>query len=268
MAGRNSPIGVFDSGVGGISVLGRLTQILPAEDFIYYGDLANAPYGTKTVEAVRGCVDHVMDTLLSMDVKAVVIACNTATSVAAAALRETYTLPIIGMEPALKPASMLRRNGSILVMATPVTLSLPKFRRLYDAYGEGAISVPCPGLMECVERGDDTVTRAYLERLFSGYDMDHVDAIVLGCTHYVFLRPLLSQILPAHITMVDGNAGTAAQLARVLQSRELTKFHGTGSVRFLSSAASTEHIQVMQKLYAEAVEIAKDGKYGYKMTEK
>ena len=221
MADRNSAIGVFDSGVGGVGTLAQLMKELPDENFIYYGDTAHAPYGTKTPEEVMQCVRGVMAQLQARDVKAVVIACNTATSVAAAALREELTMPIIGMEPALKPASENRRTGDILVLATPVTLSLQKFERLMEKYGEAAIPVPCPGLMELVEARDFAGAEKYLTDVFAGTDLAHVDAVVLGCTHYVFLRPILSRLLPPHVTVYDGNLGTARQLRRVLEGREL-----------------------------------------------
>ena len=150
MADRNSPIGVFDSGVGGIGTLAALRRELPDERFLFYGDTADAPYGTKSRDEVMACVGRIMDHLLAQDVKAVVITCNTATAVAAAELRARYELPIIGIEPALKPAHEQRRDGSILVLATPMTLKLEKFRALYERYGEGAIPLPCPGLMELV----------------------------------------------------------------------------------------------------------------------
>lgn len=251
MADKNSPIGVFDSGVGGIGTLTALRRELPQERFLFFGDTANAPYGTKTREEVMACVSRIMDHLLSQDVKAVVIACNTATAVAAAELRAKYELPIIGIEPALKPASEIRREGSILVMATPMTLKLEKFRALYERYGEGAIPLPCPGLMELVEREADDEARRYLLELFSPYDLTKVDAVVLGCTHYVFLRPLLKEILPPTVSVLDGNEGTARQLRRVLAQRELLA-EGQGSVTLETSGAPARVLPVMQRLLERA----------------
>lgn len=189
MMGNQNPVGVFDSGVGGIGTLSALRRELPQEDFLYFGDTLHAPYGTKPREEVMACVTRVMTHLLSNHVKAVVIACNTATAVAAKELRETYDLPILGMEPALKPAHALRHGGSILVLATPMTLRLEKFQQLYARYGEGAIPLPCPGLMELVEQEANEQARRYLLELLHPYDLRTVDAVVLGCTHYVFLRP-------------------------------------------------------------------------------
>ena len=247
MADRNSPIGVFDSGVGGIGTLAALRRELPEEHFLFYGDTANAPYGTKSREEVMGCVSRIMDHLLAQDVKAVVIACNTATAVAAAELRARYALPIIGIEPALKPAHELRRGGSILVLATPMTLKLEKFRALYERYGEGAIPLPCPGLMELVEREADDEARCYLLELFSPYDLSRVDAVVLGCTHYVFLRPILKEILPDAVSVLDGNVGTARQLRRVLTQRDLLS-GGPGSVTLETSGDPAKVLPVMQRL--------------------
>ena len=251
MADRNSPIGVFDSGVGGIGTLAALRRELPQERFLFYGDTANAPYGTKSREEVMGCINRIMEHLLAQDVKAVVIACNTATEVAAAEVRAKYTLPIIGIEPALKPAHEMRRDGSILVLATPMTLKLEKFRALYERYGEGAIPLPCPGLMELVEREADDEARRYLLELFSPYDLTKVDAVVLGCTHYVFLRQVLKEILPDTVSVLDGNAGTARQLRRVLTANDLLA-DGQGSITLETSGDPAKVLPVMQRLLGRA----------------
>jgi len=251
MADKNSPVGVFDSGVGGIGTLAALRRELPGEHFLFYGDTANAPYGTKSRAEVMGCVSRIMDHMLAHDVKAVVIACNTATAVAAAELRARYTLPIIGIEPALKPASEMRRDGSILVLATPMTLKLEKFRALYERYGEGAIPLPCPGLMELVEREATEEARRYLLELFSPYDLTEVDAIVLGCTHYVFLRPILKDILPQNVAVLDGNEGTARQLRRVLTANDLLS-DGQGSVTLETSGNPAIVLPVMKRLLERA----------------
>ena len=251
MADRNSPIGVFDSGVGGIGTLAALRRELPRERFLFYGDTANAPYGTKSREEVMGCINRIMEHLLDNDVKAVVIACNTATAVAARELRARYELPIIGIEPALKPAHEMRQGGSILVLATPMTLKLEKFRALYERYGEGAIPLPCPGLMELVEREAHDEARRYLLELFSPYDLNKVDAIVLGCTHYVFLRPILQGILPENVAVLDGNEGTARQLRRVLAANDLLS-DGQGSVTLETSGNPGIVLPVMQRLLERA----------------
>ena len=193
------------------------------------------------------CVSRIMEHLLAQDVKAVVIACNTATAVAAAELRARYEVPIIGIEPALKPAHEMRREGSILVLATPMTLKLEKFHALYERYGEGAIPLPCPGLMELVEREADEEARRYLLELLAPYDLTKVDAVVLGCTHYVFLRPILRQILPETAAVLDGNAGTARQLRRVLAARDLLA-EGPGSITLETSGNPAQVLPVMRRL--------------------
>lgn len=251
MPDRSSPVGVFDSGVGGISVLGELARTLPREDFLYYGDNLHAPYGTKPQQEVLSYVRGVMNHLMEQNVKAVVIACNTATSVAAATLRRELTLPIIGMEPALKPAAEMRHGGKILVLATPMTLRLPKFQALYARYGEGAVPLPCPGLMELVEQQAFDQARRYLAELFSPFDMAQVDAVVLGCTHYVFLRPCLQELLPPHVLVLDGNAGTARQLHRVLEQHDLLNNAG-GSIRFETSGCHEHVLPLMEQLLSMA----------------
>lgn len=246
---NNQPIGVFDSGVGGISVLGKLVRVLPGEHFIYYGDTANAPYGTKSAEEILYHASDAMDFLLSQKVKAVVIACNTATSAAATALRAANTVPIIGIEPALKPAALVRQGGSILVLATPMTLKLEKFQKLMEIWGDGAVKVPCPGLMELVEQMDFVQAKEYLKTIFSAYDLNTVDAVVLGCTHYVFLRPILEELLPNHIHILDGNTGTANQLKRVLESGNLLTSSQSGQIDFCSSNSDPVVLETMNQLY-------------------
>lgn len=253
MMSNPNPVGVFDSGVGGIGTLSALRRELPQEDFLYFGDTLHAPYGTKPREEVMACVTRVMTHLLSNHVKAVVIACNTATAVAAKELRETYDLPILGMEPALKPAHAMRHGGSILVLATPMTLRLEKFQQLYARYGEGAIPLPCPGLMELVEQEANEQARRYLLELLHPYDLRTVDAVVLGCTHYVFLRPLLREILPENVQVLDGNEGTARQLRRVLTENDLLCARETpGKITLETSGAPETVLPVMQRLLVRA----------------
>ena len=251
------PIGIFDSGVGGISVLKEIAGLMPQEHLWYYGDTAHAPYGTKPVETVLKYSMEIVDRMLSIPVKAIVIACNTASSIAAPTIRASVSLPVIAMEPALKPASEARHGGSILVLATPNTLTLPKFQRLYDLYGEGAIPVPCPGLMEMVEAEDDEGAKLYLKDLFRKYETG-VDAVVLGCTHYVFLREIARELLPKDTLVVDGNLGTARQLQRVLRDQGLLSESGEGSIEFHTSSMirngetlteNPEELALMRRLF-------------------
>ncbi len=253
MALSDAPIGVFDSGVGGLSVLAEAVRQLPGERFIYFGDTKNAPYGTKSTEEVRALAFNVVEGLLSQQVKAVVIACNTATAEAAQALRAAYSIPVIGMEPALKPAAELERPGLRLVMATPGTLGSEKYARLYARFGQQAVSLSCPGLMEFVEAGDrgSDALRAYLRTLFAPYRDQPVAAVVLGCTHYCFLRPLIASYFPASTAVLDGNAGTVRQLKRVLAERGLLSAREKGGVS-LQTSGGEQSAALMARMFAEA----------------
>ena len=244
---KTDPIGIFDSGVGGISTLKEMTHLLPREDFIYYGDAANAPYGTKSTAEVIRCVRQVTEALTARHIKALVIACNTATGAAAATLRQEMTIPVIGMEPALKPASLIRKDGRILVLATPLALHQEKFDRLMELYGEGAERVPCAGLMELVEQEDWEGAREYLRKLFAGFEMDTVDAVVLGCTHYVFLKKMIRKMLPERTAITEGNEGTARQLKRVLEREGLLADSGEGHVEMMTSGDPAA-LEVMRRL--------------------
>lgn len=219
MEEREKPIGVFDSGLGGISVLRELVKIMPNEDYIYFGDSKNAPYGTKTREEVWELTSRVFRYLLEREVKAVVIACNTATSAAVRRLRQEYPgIPIVGIEPALKPAVLYRRNSRIVVMATPMTLRQEKFRHLMSQYEDQAeiIPLPCPGLMEFIEKGvlSGPELDGYLSDLFMPLRPETIDSVVLGCTHYPFIRDEIAQILGGKVALFDGGEGTARELRR------------------------------------------------------
>ena len=250
---RYAPVGIFDSGVGGLSVLGEALKQLPGERFIYYGDTLNAPYGTKSPETVRGLVFNVVEKLRAQGVKAVVIACNTATAEAARELRAHYSFPIIGMEPALKPASEMAGTGLRIVLATPGTLNSEKYARLYARFGRNAVSLPCPGLMDFVESGDrgSPELRAYLDRLFAPYRDQAVTAVVLGCTHYSFIKPLIVSCFPAETRVLDGNEGTVRQLKRVLEKEGLLNPGSAGSV-ILETSGNEGTLRLMEAMLEEA----------------
>ena len=245
------PIGLLDSGLGGIGVLGEALRQLPNEDYVYYGDTANAPYGDKAPEEVLGLVHQAVERLIELRCKAIVIACNTATSVSAGKLRQELDLPIIGMEPALKPASQLPGGGKILVMATRVTLALPKFQALMAQYGRDAVPVPCPGLMECVERGEleGPKVTALLRQLLGPWLSQPIKAVVLGCTHYPFLRKTIAALFPAGTPLIDGNAGSVRQLRRRLEEQDLlSDRQEPGRITFLSSSEEPSVLQRMQTM--------------------
>ncbi len=230
---RDLPIAVFDSGVGGVGVLERCRDLLPLEDFIYYGDSANFPYGGKSTGVVKQAVLEVVEILAEKGIKALVIACNTATSAAISELRRTYDFPILGMEPALKPA--VERGGRIAVIATELTLKEEKFRALLAENSQAQIVLfPAPGLADLVEAGHyaDKEARLYLSRLFEG--LGPIDAFVLGCTHYAFLLPYIREFYP-HVAVFEGSDGTARYLRQRLETEDLLGKQGTGKVMVLSS---------------------------------
>ena len=245
------PIGVFDSGVGGVSVLRELVRLLPRERFIYYGDNKNAPYGTRSEEEIRALSLDVAKWLLSRDVKAMLVACNTATSAAIQTLRERLSIPVVGMEPALKPAYELHADGKILVLATPATLRQAKFRRLYERYGEHAVALPCPELVEFVESGrcEDDEIDAYLARRFAEVRGEKLAAAVLGCTHFSFLKKALGRALPG-VPLLDGNEGSARRLEYLLRENGTLREAGEGSVEFFTSGDEAVFLPLMRRLFA------------------
>lgn len=248
------PIGVFDSGVGGISVLRELINVMPNEDYIYLGDSKNAPYGTKSLEQVRELSFHNARTLLEQGAKGFVVACNTATSAAVRLMRGMYPeLPIVGIEPALKPAALQKEHPHVLVMATPMTVQQEKFRQLMARYEDRAqiYPLPCPGLMEFVEAGDLESGRLYdfLRELLAPYLTKQLDSVVLGCTHYPFARKMIQQIVGENVTIFDGGAGTAREMRRRLAAAGLLNPSETpGTVTFENSLATEEELELCQRL--------------------
>ena len=222
---NTQPIAVFDSGLGGLSVLKQLIQKLPRENFLYFGDSKNAPYGEKSSEQVRQLAEENIDDLINRGAKAVVIACNTATSVAANTLRQNYPeIPIIGMEPALKPAVASKPHPTVVIMATPLTIREQKFQQLADHYRDttNLIFVPCPGLAEAIETNpDDNANIRNLLKNLIGDHKDQTDAVVLGCTHYIHIKPLITRLFGPQTTIFDGVDGTVRELIRRLDSQHL-----------------------------------------------
>jgi len=253
----NRPVGMLDSGLGGISVLAQALRGLPGEDYVYFGDTANIPYGDKEPEEVLRLTRQAVDKLIFHNCKAIVIACNTATSVAAQQLREELSLPVIGIEPALKPASLLPGEGQILVLATQVTLRLAKFQALMERYGDHAVPVPCSGLMECVEAGqmEGPQVHRLLQNLLTPYLDKPIKAVVLGCTHYPFLRHAIAGFLPQGTPLIDGNEGTVRQLGRRLREENLQAPEGWqgGHVTFLSSSNDEATVRRMQTMLEMAL---------------
>ncbi len=253
------PIGVFDSGLGGISVLKEIVKLMPNENYIYYGDSYYAPYGTKNKdEIIERCV-QICDYFDSNNVKAIVIACNTATSAAVNVLRDKYkSLPIIGMEPALKPAAQDKKNNNIVVMATNLTLNEEKFNNLMKKYSDtnNIIKMPCPKLVEIVENNqleENKFIEDTLHEYFSEIDLGTLDAVVLGCTHFVFFKEHLSRMLNERTRIIDGNEGTAKHLMEVLYKEgKLNKSiiaNNNEKITFLNSNKDEKYIMLSKELF-------------------
>ncbi len=243
-------IAVFDSGVGGLSVLRELLKTLPNERYLYFGDSANAPYGTRTTEEVRALTLAAAEKLMARGIKALVVACNTATSAAIEDLRQKYPdLIVIGIEPALKLAVDSFPNGSIGIMATQVTLREEKFHRLCQRVGENCqlYPIPAPGLVELVEQGraEGPEMEALLEKVL-GFYRGKLDAMVLGCTHYPFAEHAITKVLPG-TAVLHGGEGTAQQTRRRLESAGLL-YDGPGEIILENSLSSEQILAISQKL--------------------
>lgn len=248
----SAPIGVFDSGLGGISVVRQIVKDMPDEQVLYFGDSANAPYGTKTPEQVRALSFAIMERFVDQGVKAVVIACNTATSAAVNDLREQYDIPIIGMEPALKvacdrgdvPSDPHHIPQRVIVAATPLTLRERKFAKLMERFDSDneIFKEPCPDLVEIVESGqldNHQLVMDTLHHYFDRYDLNRIDSVVLGCTHFVFYRDYFRELLPDRAAIIDGNEGTVRHLRVVLESLGALAPEGAaGSVELANSDPS------------------------------
>lgn len=230
----NAPIGVFDSGVGGLSILNEIHQQMPRESLLFLADTAYVPYGEKEPQLIRERCRHIAAILLEQGAKAIVAACNTATVAAIADLRERYPLlPIIGMEPAVKPASQATRNGIVGVLATNGTLKSARFAALLDRFATDVqvITQPCPGLVERVEAGDlqGRETRALLQRYLAPLLEAGCDTIILGCTHYPFLKPLLEALVPGDTMLIDTGSAVVRRLHGLLQERGLLATKNTAA---------------------------------------
>jgi glutamate racemase len=237
---KTAPIGVFDSGMGGISVLGELLRYMPTENYIYYGDSANAPYGVRETKEVIDLSVKVSDYLIEQGVKAIVVACNTATSAAIKVLRSRYDIPIIGMEPALKPAVENTKSGQVAVMATEVTLREKKFEHLVqrlDVFGS-IKKVPCPSLVPLVEKGQingPQIDEA-LKACFSGIEIEEVKGVVLGCTHFVFLKEAVRKLFGENVQIFDGNFGTVKHLRNKLDAlNQLNSDNESSRIQIINS---------------------------------
>lgn len=253
---RDSAIGIFDSGVGGLATLKTIRQLLPHENIIYYGDDKNAPYGTKDVATIRQLSENCVNFLLQKGVKAIVIACNTASSAAVEYLRGKFGIPIVAMEPAVRPAKAQAGQKKVLVMATQATLSLTRYRgRIEELHmQQQVLSLPCPRLVMLVERGitKGPEARAEVERLFQPYRGEDVGVVVLGCTHFVHMKDTIAQVVQdiwPQAEVMDGNLGTARWLKHVLEETELLNpQEEEGSLAFYTSYEQGGMMDVFRRL--------------------
>lgn len=223
----NSPIGIFDSGVGGTSIWKEIHQLLPFESTIYLSDSKNAPYGEKTQDEIISLSIKNTEKLLSQNCKIIVVACNTATTNAIKTLRETFKVPFIGIEPAIKPAALQSKHKSVGILATRGTLASELFSKTSELYASdiNVIEVEGHGLVELIEKGlyYSEEIRTLLKQLLEPMLKAHIDYLVLGCSHYPYLIPILKEILPENVTIIDSGEAVARQTKTVLEKNSLLK---------------------------------------------
>ncbi len=256
-----NPIGVFDSGVGGLSVLHEIRRALPGEDLLYVADSAHAPYGDKSQQFIEDRSIAISEFLVSRNAKAIVVACNTATGAAITTLRSRFSIPIIAMEPAVKPAAANSKSGVIGVLATSRTLASDNFVKLFARYGADVeiLGQACPGLVEQVEAGDlsGDKTRILLEQRYVIPLLERgADTIVLGCTHYPFLAPLIQEIAGPRVAVIDSAAAVARQLRRRLEVVDLLADAArVGAESFWTSGTLDKAQPLISQLWQAEVEV-------------
>jgi glutamate racemase len=256
-----APIGIFDSGAGGLSILSGIHQLLPHENLLYVADTAHAPYGPKGQEYIRARSESIMQFFLAQGVKAVVVACNTATAAAIADLRARYALPIIGVEPAVKPAAAGSKSGVVGVLATRGTITSEKFLNLQNRFNHAVeiISCPCTGLVEQIEKLqlEPTVLQSMLQGFIQPLLDKGADTLVLGCTHYSLIKPEIRALAGAHIAIVDAGDAVARELQRRLA--ELDLLNGNiepGRVSFFTSGSSEQQGLLLGRYWGKPVQVA------------
>jgi len=254
-----APVGVFDSGVGGLSVAREIRRALPAEPLLYVADTAYVPYGDRGDEEVRARTLAIGQWMQDQGAKVLVVACNTASGAALEALRERLTIPVIGLEPALKPAVRESRNGRVGVMATVGTLRSARFQRLVDNYADGVQVVrdPCPGLADLVEEGllagPELAER--MEAYVAPLRESGVDTVVLGCTHYVFVRDAIRDALGPGVRLLDSGEAIARRTRQILADAGALESGGPGSIRILTTGDPAAAATIVQRLWGEPAQV-------------
>lgn len=256
---NNAPIGVFDSGVGGLSVLREIRSILPGEDLLYVADSGYAPYGDRASEFILQRCEAIMAFFVAQGVKAVVIACNTATAIAVQALRARHSLPIVAMEPALKPATKKTRSGVVGILATSRTLASDSFACLAQRHGNGVkvLLQACPGFVELVENDElhGNKVNEMVERYVTPLIQQGADTLVLGCTHYPFLSPAIQSVCGARVSVIDPSPAVVRELHRRLRAAELLSTKEKGMEHFWTSGTSDKVQTIISKLRGKPIVI-------------
>lgn len=252
------PVGFFDSGFGGLTVLSEVSKKLPNENYIYFADTLNAPYGTKSVDLVKKLVFRAADILAKENIKLLVIACNTATGAAISDLRRAYDFPIIGMEPAVKPAVLENRGKRVLVAATPLTLKEKKFKDLLAQVDKDNIVdlIALPELVEYAEKMNfnEAEILPYLKSMFSSTDLNKYGSLVLGCTHYLYYRSMLKKLLPHGVRIIDSTEGTIKRIKNIISEKNIAAERKTGSIEYIVSGSKVEDTGKFQILMNRADE--------------
>ena len=252
-----SAIGVFDSGVGGLSVLKHVRAQLPNVPLLYVADSGHVPYGDKTPDYIRDRSLALTHFLLRHGAAAVVVACNTATAAAAAMLRERFDIPIVAMEPAVKPAVSATRSRVVGVLATVGTLESARFAALLEQYAGDVeiVTQACPGLVEQVEAGElaSTTTRELVERYTAPLLARGADTIVLGCTHYPFLKPLIANLVGARVQLIDTGEAVARQVVRRVPGALIGRVDATPEERFWTTGNAHSASRIMSQLWGHSV---------------
>lgn len=253
------PIGIFDSGVGGLSVAAEIHRALPAEDLLYVADTAYCPYGDRPLEEVRVRALAVGRYLEQAGSKVLVAACNTASGAALERLREVLSLPVVGLEPAVKTGVAVTRNGKVGVMATAGTLRSERFARLVRTHGRGVevIAQPCPGLADLIEEGhlEGAVLSARLDELTRPLAEAGVDTVVLGCTHYAFVQGPLARALGTGVELVDSAPAIARRTDHLLRQGGLAAASRAGALRVLTTGDPGKVAPVVERLWGGPVAV-------------
>jgi glutamate racemase len=255
-----TPIGVFDSGVGGLSVLREIRRLLPREDIVYVADSGHAPYGDQSKAFIERRAVAILNFFLEQHAKAVVVACNTATGMAVDALRSRYSLPIVAIEPAVKPAASMTTSGVVGVLATTQTIASERFSKLVERHASGVqvIAQPCPGLAEQVEKGEfsTAATRALVDQYVRPLIDKGADTIVLGCTHYPFLSDVIRDVAGPEVTLIDPAVAVARELRRRLEAEGLlSPASREGREVFWTSGPTTDVGPVIAELWKRDVDV-------------